>query len=889
MDTFETIISTLTSASPAMRTEMQAMSADVSERWVPNPGPQTDAYFSKADCLLFGGEPGGGKGLDLQTLIPTPNGFTTMGELRVGDIIFDKDGAQCRVVAKSAIHNRRCFEVAFSDGTKVVADDEHQWLVRSRRERLRAWGSSDERRATRRAARAKRGTGKRDDLALRNAATAQTKNLPLEGVRRTDDLIEGVRVGPDNRLNYSVDMAKPLQTDMIDLLIDPYVLGAWLGDGSISAGTMTGIDEGIFLNVANAGYTVTQHANPVSRGVLGLQVQLRQLGVLGNKHIPPAYLRASKDQRLALLHGLMDTDGHCDKRGQCEIQLTCKALIDGTHELLSSLGIKAQMHEGDAKLYGIVTSKKWRLKFMTELPAFQLPRKLIRQKRGGFRGTHDVRFITDITEVESRPTQCIQVDSQSHTYLCGEAMIPTHNSQAILGLAFNEHKRSMILRRRYTDLDRLIDDALTIHGSRNGFNGSPPPKLKISDKQIISFRAAAQIGDEQGTMGQGRDLLGIDEATQFAESQIRFLMGWVRSEDTNQRCRTILATNPPLTPEGLWVVKMFAPWLDPRCPFPAKPGELRWVVSDEDGEDLWVSGPDDVREINGKMLRPMSRSYIPSSVRDNPFYAGTDYERTLDGMSEPFRSLLLGGFRTEFKDIENQIIPTQWVIAAQERWTVKPPEGVPMCAIGVDCTGGGADPLVMAPRYDGWFAPLKRVEGKEIPLETIGSTTAGHIMQVRKGLAKVILDMGGGYGGPAYEHLKDNDIPVIAYKGSEGSRARTKDRQYGFNNRRTEALWKFREALDPDQEGGSPIMLPPNHPNLVADLTALSFEVVSGKIKAETKDDVCKRIGRSTDEGDAVIMAWAGGDTLSNRKGGDWSRKHKMPKVIMSHQAKRRH
>jgi len=1223
VDTLESIIDTLTNASPEIREKMIAMAAGVQDRWVPNPGPQTDAYFSEADCLLYGGAPGGGKGLDLQTLIPSPNGFIPMGELQVGDVIFDKDGAQCRVVFKSAIHNRRCFEITFSDGTKVVADDEHQWLVRSRRERQRAWGSSNERRATRRATRAKRGTGKRPDLALRNSATAKTSNLPLEGVRRTDALIDDVRVGVDNRINYSVDMAKPLQTDMIDLLIDPYVLGAWLGDGSTSSGAMTGIDEDIFLNVANAGYIVTRHADPISRGVLGLKVQLRQLGVLGNKHIPPTYLRADVSQRLALLQGLMDTDGHCDRRGQCEIQLTCRALIDGVHELLSSLGIKAQMHEGDAKLNGRVTSKKWRLKFLTDLPAFKLPRKLIRQKRAGFRGTHNVRFITDITEVTSRPTQCIQVDSPRSTYLCGEAMIPTHNTNLILGLAFNQHKRSMILRRQYTDLDRITADAIAIHGSRVGFNGSSPPKLRISDSQVISFRAAAKIGDEQGTMGQGRDLLCvgkgtpvlmasgeykpieslrqgdvlrtlggshrvtkvhpvqrkesvmvsvvgkdgaviatqiqsknhrlllapttlgwerrdksgvshpssscvsrqthsawrsplsfeclcavwrrivelkdvyprrafewlqfallwrlphlsvigacavpqdqesvsvgscvssprkwlhslpngllgpslrlpemggvvrntlrrvswnevddapslsslassqghcleghypcdglplfrptfgsggegdqlcllrlndagqptpsdlqdgdmgntprytshkglyihpyrsdvccsnepleafsfftksvgvrnlydievedvnhyityggvvnsncIDEATQFAESQIRFMMGWVRSEDPDQRCRTVLATNPPLTPEGLWVVKMFAPWLDPRYPNHAEPGELRWIISDEDGKDLWVEGPDDARMILGKMRRPTSRTYIPSSVRDNPFYAGTSYEDTLDGMSEPFRSLLLGGFRTEFKDVKNQIMPTQWVIAAQQRWTATPPDGVPMCSIGVDCTGGGADPLVMAPRYDGWFAPLKRIEGKDIPLETIGSTTVGHIMQVRKGLAKVVLDMGGGYGGPAYEHLKDNEIPTIAYRGSEGSRARTRDRQYGFTNKRTEALWRFREALDPDKESGSPIMLPTNHPNLVADLTAATFEVVNGKIKAETKESVCSLLGRSTDEGDAVIMAWSGGDTLSNRKGGDWNRKHKIPKVVMSHQAKRRH
>src|SRR5262245_59396231 len=103
------------------------------------------------------------------------------------------------------------------------------------------------------------------------------------------------------------------------------------------------------------------------------------------------------------------------------------------------------------------------------------------------------------------------------------------------------------MRRQYSDLSAIIEDALKIHGSRDGFNASPPPRLRLDEDRAIYFRAAHLIGDEQGTMGQARDLLAIDEATQFAESQVRFLMGWVRSEDPDQRCRTVLATNPALS------------------------------------------------------------------------------------------------------------------------------------------------------------------------------------------------------------------------------------------------------------------------------------------------------------------------------------------------------
>lgn len=435
-------------------------------------------------------------------------------------------------------------------------------------------------------------------------------------------------------------------------------------------------------------------------------------------------------------------------------------------------------------------------------------------------------------------------------------------SQLILGLAFNCHERSLVMRRQYGDLNRLVDDALKIHGSRTGFNGSPPPKLRISETRIIDFAAAHRVGDEQGQMGKGRDLLGIDEATHFAESQIRFLMGWNRTDTPGQRVRTVLATNPPLTAEGLWVNKMFAPWLDPAFPNPAKHGELRWVISDDDGNDEWVAGPDDTRvNKKGKTIRPTSRTYIPAKVSDNPYYAATDYERQLDAMPEPYRSLLMGGFQTSFKDAPNQIIPTAWIKLAQERWTPKPPEGVPMCAMGVDASGGGDDPMVISPRYDGWFAPLIEVPGKDIPVDRIGPHCAGVVISHRKHDALVVIDMGGGYGGSMHDHLKGNSVEVMRYKGAEGTTRRSRDGKMNFTNTRTAAYWMFREALDPAQDGGSPIMLPPD-PVLAADLAAITFEPTPNGIKGESKEKVCERLGRSTDRGDAAVMSWWSGPKM---------------------------
>lgn len=423
-----------------------------------------------------------------------------------------------------------------------------------------------------------------------------------------------------------------------------------------------------------------------------------------------------------------------------------------------------------------------------------------------------------------------------------------------LGLAFTQHKRSLFLRRQYTDLDGAIDAAIRIHGSREGFNGSPPPRLTISEDRFIDFGACARVGDEQHWMGKAHDLCVFDEGAQFVESQVRFLMGWLRHENPMQRCRAVIPSNPPLNADGMWLLSMFAPWLDDRYPYPAKQGELRWVVTDEQGHDRWVDGNKAVM-VNVKMITPLSRTFIASEVSDNPYYAAGSYRSKLDAMGEPHRSILLGKFKTTFKDQPNQVIPTAWVKEAQERWTPEPPDEVPMCAIGVDCSGGGEDPMVLAARHDGWYAELVEIPGKEIPMNRSGAHCGGIIVGYRRDNATVVVDLGGGYGGPTYEHLKANDIETTGFRGAEKSKRRSKDGKLHFTNKRSAALWLFREALDPGQPGGSPIALPDDHV-LVADLTAPTFEPTANGIKVETKESVCERLGRSTDRGDATVMAW---------------------------------
>jgi len=300
-----------------------------------------------------------------------------------------------------------------------------------------------------------------------------------------------------------------------------------------------------------------------------------------------------------------------------------------------------------------------------------------------------------------------------------------------LGLAFNEHERSLIMRRKYTDLAGITDRAIQINGTRDGFNGSPPPKLKTTDGKLIEFGAANIVGDEQSWQGRAHDLLYVDEAVHFAEAQIRFLMGWVRSTTPGQRCRVVFGSNPPLSDEGAWIIKMFAAWLDPTHPNPAKSGELRFYVTDG-GFDYAVDGPGEYVVENDKArkaapmevenedtntLTALSRTFIPSKLKDNPYLMkDKQYKAQQDALPPHLRDAIRdGNFNAAREDHQLQLMPSAHIQAAVDRWRPEPHNRAPMCAIGVDVAQGGKDQTVLAPRYDGWYDRLIKYPGIETP------------------------------------------------------------------------------------------------------------------------------------------------------------------------------
>ncbi len=349
-----------------------------------------------------------GKALALDTPVPTPFGWRTMGDLKPGDPVFDETGASTMVTAVTPpMVDRPCREVLFSDGTRIVADESHQWLTADK-------------------------NGRRHGR-LRLA------------IRTTDEIARSLTVRGER--NHHVPLPGPVHYPIRDdLPIDPYVLGAWLGDGTTARAEITCSEPAILAHIDAAGIAVKSlpygrylhriggsgHSRDAGTGRYArngsLSSRLRDQGLLDGKYVPRPYLEASPGQRLALLQGLMDTDGFVDDvAGRCEFMSTREPLADAVVELAGSLRFRPVKSRGRAYLGGNDCGPKYRVKFTPDRPVVRLSRKLARQKAEDA-VFHRFRAIVDVREVASVPVRCIQVASPRGLFLVSRSFIPTHNS-----------------------------------------------------------------------------------------------------------------------------------------------------------------------------------------------------------------------------------------------------------------------------------------------------------------------------------------------------------------------------------------------------------------------------------------------------------------------------
>lgn len=452
-------------------------------------------------------------------------------------------------------------------------------------------------------------------------------------------------------------------------------------------------------------------------------------------------------------------------------------------------------------------------------------------------------------------------------------------SDVLMGLAITAHRNALLLRRTNREAGKFIRRFAEMVGHRKGWSGQT--STFTLPGRIIEFGGCQLEDDKQKYKGDPHDLICFDEIADFSETQYRFIIGWNRSTDPGQRCRVVAAGNPPTRAEGRWVINYWGAWLDPTHPAPAEDGELRWYTT-IGGTDTEVDGPGP-HLVNGEWVRARSRSFIRSRLSDNPDLAESHYDAVLAALPAELRAAYRDGrFDLVRPDDDWQTIPTAWIVSAQQRWQADGHAGLAMTAMAFDPAGGGRDSAELAMRYGGWYAPPVSAKGPET---SDGSAMAGLVIRYRRDGCPVVVDVGGGYGGAVITRFRDNGIGFLRFDGAAKSHAAARGSGLKFANKRAEAWWRFREELDPDQDGGSSIALPPDD-ELRADLAAPRWSIGARGILIEAKEDLRTRLGRSPGKGDAAVMALAEGDRAARQQAVESGRR---PRVLLGYpDAKRR-
>ncbi|ENW78216.1 hypothetical protein F909_03902 [Acinetobacter sp. ANC 3929] len=437
----------------------------------------------------------------------------------------------------------------------------------------------------------------------------------------------------------------------------------------------------------------------------------------------------------------------------------------------------------------------------------------------------------------------------------------------IVGSALNKHKRVLVVRREKAQTEGIVQRTEEILGHKKGFN-SQKSFWNLGCGHLIEFGGLDNPGDEKRWQGRAHDLKALDEATEIREYQARFVMGWNRSSDPRIKSKVLMTFNPPTNADGRWVINYFAPWIKKGHQKPAAPGELRWfaTVKGKDHEvennkpfvlidDQVVYDFDSTKFKPEHIIKPMSRTFIPARVTDNKYYMETGYMSVLQSLPEPLRSqMLYGDFGAGIEDDPWQVIPTEWVEAAQARW--KPEDEMrvlykgdfPMDSYGLDVARGGKDSTIGYARHGHWYNRANVLEGIQ---SKDGPASASFAVSHVRDEAPIHVDVIG-VGASTYDFLNQSGLHVIPVDVRQSATSFDRSNQLTFHNMRTQLWWQLRESLDPAYN--SIVALPPE-PELLADLTAPRWSLQGKNIQVESREDIVKRLGRSPDYGSAIINA----------------------------------
>lgn len=451
-----------------------------------------------------------GKALCLDTDILTPDGFTKLGDLKVGDTIYGRDGKETKIkFITETMTDRDVYEIEFSTGETIKADAEHLWNV------------------------------KHNGWTKENTLTT-SEIIPIHEMLQSRSKPECISISHTE----AVDMKEK------DLLVDPYTLGVWLGDGNRSQPRIT-CDIGDYEEyVKNIDFKTGDFKHDKRSDTCGyftiynLVGKLKDIDVFKNKRIPKEYMFSSVEQRLELVRGLMDTDGYVNKKGTCQFYQSDESLIDDLRVILSSLGIKS------SKTVKSTTHKDcFMLTFVTDLCVFKLDRKA---KRCSVHNNHPKNkkiYIRNITKTNSVPVRCLQVDNEDHLFLCGRTLIPTHNTTAVSVYMvwyaiFQEYKTIAILANKDQTAKSILDDVKAIFENlpkwmRPGCHEYNAHTISLDNGSKI-FAAATS---KNGLAGESVSFLYMDEVALIENTLAEEF--WKANLPTVQHGEKVVLTSTP--------------------------------------------------------------------------------------------------------------------------------------------------------------------------------------------------------------------------------------------------------------------------------------------------------------------------------------------------------
>lgn len=567
---------------------------------------------------LYGGRASGGKLTALSEPILTLNGWTTIGDLKVGDFVFDENGEPTQVLAKSAIEYERTYEIRMSDGEVITAGENHLWNVAKERERARYAATDPSAQAKRRANRASRAqtpeqvaakalekgdgrgltTGNSESASLSNSIRAakarEGKTRPsIWDYTSTLPTKEVIELQKSERKRVSIPNAAPLQTfGEWESSIPPYTLGVWLGDGCQTHGYVYVCDtflEALSRELEKDGWDVrvasTQKASDdngrtqdfhslvlTNRNGHTLHELLRKEGFMHNKHIPSWVYLASYDEKKSFVSGFFDTDGYIDEhRGRMEMCLATEDMVRDLWSLLWSMGFKPsaiQFKSTKNQTPGF-KGKAWRFQVsQTKECFFRISFKRDRWLGCDFAKRSDstkYRQIESIREVDPVPMQCIQVDNPRGLFRIGRSFLVTHNSDALLMGALQyvdvPGYAAILFRNSYADLmlpGALMDRFKEWMDDYPEVSGSTNSSTwTFPSGARVTFGYLNKVDDHLRYKGAECQYLGFDELTEIREQHYRYLLSRLRKPSHGPLAKVPLRARSASNPAPNWVRRYF--------------------------------------------------------------------------------------------------------------------------------------------------------------------------------------------------------------------------------------------------------------------------------------------------------------------------------------------